>query len=70
MVLEIQELGRRSGELPISITGYEQKTVSFRGTHNIRDQEALPQTLNLEVKFNCDTIRQKLARVLNTSEYR
>jgi hypothetical protein len=70
MVLEIQELGRRSGELPMSITGYEQKTVSFRGTHNIRNQEALPRTLNLEVGFNCKTIRQELARVLNTNEYK
>lgn len=69
MVLEIQELGRRSGELPMSITGYEQKTVSFRGTHNIRNKEALPQTLNLEVKFNCETIRQELTRIGNTCDY-
>ena len=70
MVLEIQELGRRSGELPMSITGYERKTVSFRGRHTIRNKEALPPTLNLEVEFNCETIQKELTRVPNTSEYK
>jgi hypothetical protein len=70
IVLRLAELGRGSGELPMSVNGYEQKTISFGGTHNIRNQEALPRTLNLEVGFNCKTIRQELARVLNTNEYK
>lgn len=68
-VLQPTDLGRISGKLPMSIDECKEKTVSFRAEHNIKGRNALPQTLVVEVKFDCKTIRQRLNRVGNTDVF-
>ena len=72
VVLELTDLGKRSGELPALIIGHEQKTISFKSTHNKKSSDELPQSLILEVTFSCKgkPIRQRLDRIADTSKYR
>jgi len=68
-VLETTDLGKISGKLPMLIDGCKEKTVSFRAEHNIKGRKALPQTLVVEVKFDCKTIRKQLNRVGDTGVF-
>jgi len=66
MVLSVDKLNKTAGKLPLLIRAYEHKTVFFNARHKI---EELPQTLNLEAKLDCRTIRQEVNRVGKTYEY-
>lgn len=72
LVLELNDLGKRSGELPALISEHEQKTFSFRSKHNIKMGDELPQYLILEVTFssNKEPIRKRLNRIADTDQYR
>ena len=69
-VLEPIDLGKITGKLPMSIEAYKEKTVSFRAEHNIKGRYALPENLNLEVNFDCKTIRQEVNRVGDTDVFK
>jgi len=69
-VLEPTDLGRITGKLPMSIEADKEKTVSFRAEHNIKGRDVLPENLNLEVEFDCKTIRQEVNRVGDTNVFK
>jgi len=69
-VLEPIDLGKITGTLPISIEASKEKMVSFRAEHNIKGRDALPEKLNLEVKFDCKTILQEVNRVGDTDVFK
>ena len=51
--LTLQDKGPTGDRLPLSIKGNRRKTIFFRGLHEVETLEALPESLSLEVAFDC-----------------
>jgi hypothetical protein len=66
-----QDEGKIDEQLPLPINKNKKKRIFFTGSHEVETLEKLPQTLSLEVTFDCrkKPLLYSMVRKLNTKKY-
>lgn len=69
--LSLRGKGTIGIQLPSSIKNGREKTIFFLGSHNVETYEALPESLSLEVCFDCrkEPLRYNLVRKYEVKAY-